>query len=499
MAPSSSSVPFVTPLYPCKLPSSNLPPTQHHNDEAQSIAVKRAQVEFHNFASLGEPDRARRVYLEENERRRTVIAKHRDFIGELSPFLEIGANAGHSSYMLANEFGAAGFALDISADSLRHGVSLMDTWELSQAPVRVAGDALNLPFRDGSLRTVFAFQMLSQFMDIEAVFLEVKRVLAPGGVFIFAEEPLRRRWSLRLYRCPYRENMRPWEKLLHDNGFLGYFVRDVIGAHQEESFGIRQNHRLELRHWDALIRKHFVEYESEIFVPRRGLGETLAAKISGSQWSLAHRLGGTLSAMCRKEGVAAENASAPWESRLRCPDCSAALRVAEAETLRCTACDYAAANEGGVYNLLRSVDKKELYPGDRHDVIDFTLPGHEARLGTGWYALEGVYGNKYRWIGGQATATLRPATSGPKRLRIRGHASEHLFAQGSTPKAVATVNGAVVREWQIDRTGLFILEADVPDAAEYQVTIQITPAWKLPPDERELTVTLSMIRLTPRD
>jgi ubiquinone/menaquinone biosynthesis C-methylase UbiE len=476
-----------------------LPPASHPRDEAQSIAVKRAQVEFHNFASLGEPDRARRVYLEENTRRRTVIAKHRAFIGELSPFLEIGANAGHSSYMLANEFGANGFALDISADSLRHGISLMDTWGLSHAPVRVAGDALNLPFQDGSLRTVFAFQMLSQFMDIEAVFLEVKRVLAPGGVFIFAEEPLRRRWSLRLYRCPYRENMKPWERLLHDHGFLGYFVQDVIGAHQEESFGIRQNHRMELRHWDALIRKHFVDYESEIFVPARGLGETLAARLSGSQWSLAHRLGGTLSAMCRKEGAPSESPDAPWETRLRCPDCAAALRLTEDQTLACTACAYAAPNEGGVYNLIRSVDKKELYPGDREDVIDFTLPGHESRLGSGWYALEGVYGNKYRWVGPVATATLRPATPGPKRLRIRGHASEHLFAQGTAPRAIASVNGTPVGEWPIERTGLFILEADIPDANEYEVKIEVTPAWKLPPDERQLTVTLSMIRLTPRD
>ena len=106
--------------------------------------------------------------------------------------------------MLANEFGADGFALDISADALRYGVALMDSWGLSRAPVRVAGDAANLPFRDGSLRIVLAFQMLSQFMDIESVFLEVKRVLAPGGIFLFAEEPLRRLLTLRLYRAPTR-------------------------------------------------------------------------------------------------------------------------------------------------------------------------------------------------------------------------------------------------------------------------------------------------------
>ncbi|HYL37298.1 MAG TPA: class I SAM-dependent methyltransferase, partial [Bryobacteraceae bacterium] len=160
--------------------------------EAQSLAVKRAEVEFHNFASLGEPERAIAQYAEENHRRSGLIIKHRAFLGEMTPFLEIGANAGHTSYMLANEFGADGFALDISADSLRYGSALKDRWNYSRAPVRIAGDAVHLPFADGSLRLVMAFQLLSQFMDIESVFVEVKRVLAPGGVFLFAEEPMKR-------------------------------------------------------------------------------------------------------------------------------------------------------------------------------------------------------------------------------------------------------------------------------------------------------------------
>src|SRR5712671_1158265 len=139
-------------------------------NDAQTFSVKRAEVEFHNFASLGEPDRAAEVYAQENIRRGAVIRNHLKFIGPMSPFLEIGANAGHTSYLLANDFGADGFALDISSDALRYGVTLMDRWRLTRAPVRLAGDATNLPFRDGSLRLVLAFQMLSQFMKMDKVF-----------------------------------------------------------------------------------------------------------------------------------------------------------------------------------------------------------------------------------------------------------------------------------------------------------------------------------------
>jgi hypothetical protein len=86
-----------------------------------------------------------------------VIRAHREFIGEMSPFLEIGANVGHTSYLLCNEFDAEGFALDISADSLRHGRVLMEAWHLERAPVRLAGDAGASTLRDGSLRMVCAF------------------------------------------------------------------------------------------------------------------------------------------------------------------------------------------------------------------------------------------------------------------------------------------------------------------------------------------------------
>ena len=468
--------------------------------EAQSFAVKRAEVEFHNFASLGEPERAIAHYAEQNVRRGAVIGNHLRFIGEMTPFLEIGSNVGHTSYMLANEFGANGFALDISADSLRYGAALKDRWKLSRSPIRVAGDAVNLPFADASIRFVMAFQMLSQFMNMESVFLEVKRVLAPGGMFLFAEEPLKRLLSLRLYRCPYYNTMKPWERKLYDWGLLGYLVRDVIGAHQEESFGIRQNHTMGLADWRRLIQKHFVDAEYEMFVPERGWGERVVKRSAirldpyRSPWRAAHLLGGTLAAVCRKGG---ETTRVPFnesefQAQLRCPDCHAGLNRDDVDTLRCTRCDYRAANEGGVYNLLPSADRAELYPGDREDVIDFCLPSHAERLIGDWYELEGVFGNKYRWIGEHAAARLIRMKPGPQRLRIRGHASE-----GHPVQLSASANGRQVGEWKLDRPGLFIVEGDLPESDEYRIDIQAGPVWSVPTDDRIFTVNISMIRLEP--
>jgi ubiquinone/menaquinone biosynthesis C-methylase UbiE len=466
----------------------------------QPFSVKRAQVEFHNFASLGQPERNLRIYAEENTRRRTVIRRHLNLIGEMTPFLEIGANAGHSSYMLANEFGAQGFALDLSADSLRHGRALMDAWNLDRAPIRLAGDAANLPFADGSLRFVCAFQMLSQFMDTEAVFREVHRVLQPGGVFLFAEEPLRRQLSMRLYRCPYYNNMKPWERRLNDWGLLGYLVQDVIGAYQEESFGIRQNHTMGLADWDTLVGKYFEEHEYEVFVPERGWGESIVKRAAVSEFRAARWLGGTLAAVCKKGGTAGQPLNLEnFETFLRCPDCHASL---ERDTtgdsspgLQCVSCGYHAPEEDQVYNLLPSVERRELYPGERDDIVDFSVPSHERHLVGDWYELEGIHGNKYRWIGERAMVRLGRVKPGPQRLRIRGHASPPVV-----PGEVrATANGSPVGTWKLDRPGVFILETDLPDAPEYTVEIQASPTWTAPTDDRTFTVNLSMIRLVGPD
>ncbi|MCZ2146613.1 MAG: class I SAM-dependent methyltransferase [Bryobacterales bacterium] len=471
---------------------------------AQTLSTKRAEVEWHNFASFGQPERALAVYEEENRRRGGLLAKHLEFAGPLEPFLEIGAAAGHSSYMLVNQFQARGFALDLSADALRHGAHLMDAWGLQHAPVRVAGDAANLPFQDGSLRFVMAFQMLSQFTGMERVFQEVHRVLAPGGVFFLAEEPLRRLLTLRLYRCPYRENMKSWERKLEEWGLLGYVVRDVIGAAQEEDFGIRQNHTMSLRRWHDMIQKYFAAAEYEIFVPERGWGERIVKRAAvrldryHSVWRAARLLGGTLAAFCRKAGSSPRPLIERLESLLRCPDCHAALQMRQDSMLAC-ACGYRAGLEDGVYNLLPSKERTELYPGEQGDLVDFSRPGHEEHLLAGWSEVEGLFGNKYRWIAGRAVARLKRVREGPQRLRIRGHAHELFFQQGEAPRIEVRVNGGSAGVWKPDRTGVFVLEADVPPAAEFLVEISATPVWRSPPDDREFTVTISMLRLIPRE
>jgi hypothetical protein len=255
-----------------------------------------------------------------------------------------------------------------------------------------------------------------------------------------------------------------------------------------------------LSDWRRLIQKHFADAEYEMFVPERGWGERVVKRAAmrldpyRSEWRAAHLLGGTLAAVCRKGGEAPRVAfdESDFQAQLRCPDCHAGLTRDSGDTLHCSRCSYQAANEGGVYNLLPSGDRAELYPGDRQDVIDFCLPSHAGQLIGDWYELEGVFGNKYRWIGEHAAARLARVKPGPQRLRIRGHASD-----GHPVQLSASANGRKVGDWKLDRPGLFLVEADLPDSEEYKIDIHAGPTWTVSTDDRIFTVNISMIRLVP--
>jgi SAM-dependent methyltransferase len=455
---------------------------------------------------MGQPEVVLADYRSKNERRASFQRAHAGPIGPLSPVLEIGANAGHSSYMLVNDFGADGFALDISADALRHGAALMDEWGYGRAPVRIGGDAANLPFADGSLQFVVTYQTLSQFTGVESVFREARRVLAPGVVFLFAEEPLRRMLTLRLYRTPFVHQMTPREKRLYDAGLLGFLGQDVIGSRQEEIQGIEQNHGLSIGGWRELARQYFGEVEWFVHAPERGWAERWVKRAAlwaarGRPEFAAELLGGTVTGLCRKAGAMQRDPFDPerFEDTLRCPDCHGSFTRTATEDLACRDCGYLAPLEDGVYNLLPSAERQQLYPGDRDDTIDFCRPGHERLLDDGWYELEGRFGNRYRWMGARANARLTPSDTQRRKLRVRGFASEQSF----TGKPVLTVrfsaNANPVGEMRLSAPGLFVFETDLPQADSYDIAIEADPTFRIANDDRTYGVIISLIRLWESD
>ncbi len=88
--------------------------------------------------------------------------------------------------------------VDISEEAIRHcrrrynGVANADF-------IRYGGD--DLPFADGSVQAVFAFDVLEHVDDLDRAVGEIRRVLAPGGtVHVTLPNPASEKWVQWFYR-----------------------------------------------------------------------------------------------------------------------------------------------------------------------------------------------------------------------------------------------------------------------------------------------------------
>jgi SAM-dependent methyltransferase len=120
--------------------------------------------------------------------------------------LEVGCG---SARLLARVGTAAPLAL-VALDPARNALGLAQrTAERAGiAMARTRGDALALPFRDGSFDLVMSGGLLEHFPEPEPVLAEMVRVLRPGGVFYADVVP--RRLSLYRVRELPRQIRTPW-------------------------------------------------------------------------------------------------------------------------------------------------------------------------------------------------------------------------------------------------------------------------------------------------
>ncbi len=98
-------------------------------------------------------------------------------------FLDVGAGSGRHAFEALRR-GASVVALDLAADDLRgaHGTmkAMVDAGETGSGGV-LLGDALHLPFPDGTIDRIVASEVLEHVDADAAAIDELVRVLRPGG------------------------------------------------------------------------------------------------------------------------------------------------------------------------------------------------------------------------------------------------------------------------------------------------------------------------------
>jgi SAM-dependent methyltransferase len=282
----------------------------------------------------------------------------------LSPFLELGAERGQRSLVLANDFAATGVAVDISYHQLKTMEHFAQLFDRPRLPMRVCCDANRLPFKSQSFPFVFCYEFLHHFPSLEPIVREIHRVA--GGSFYFDEEPFRRAAKLNLYRQRSKvyseKTLRKHECLRLIESFLSEPRCDEV------EHGVVENDELSLAEWMTALSP-FQERDIELVSLdrfRSKLGRRL-----GPTNIPNYLLGGRIGGLCRQMPGAAREGPIELEGALTCPACMArrsAGALDEPSLLeaggdyRCSACDTSYPCRDGIIFLLPPEELRQLYP-----------------------------------------------------------------------------------------------------------------------------------------
>jgi ubiquinone/menaquinone biosynthesis C-methylase UbiE len=122
------------------------------------------------------PQRTRRYIVQQHIMRYIFAAA----FARSKKVLDIACGAGYGSCYLA-DYGAE---YVIGADMSRNALSYATCHYRRDNLHFLQGDAVHLPFRDGTFDVVASFETIEHIAEYDEYLREMKRVLSPGGVFI---------------------------------------------------------------------------------------------------------------------------------------------------------------------------------------------------------------------------------------------------------------------------------------------------------------------------
>ena len=112
------------------------------------------------------------------------LAREAGFNKEMR-ILDVGCGIGGPARMLASEFGCHITGIDITEEFIETAKLLTKLVGLDDLVKFIHEDALNLPFENDSFDVVWTQHVQMNIRDKEKFYAEIKRVLNPGGRFIY--------------------------------------------------------------------------------------------------------------------------------------------------------------------------------------------------------------------------------------------------------------------------------------------------------------------------
>ncbi len=111
----------------------------------------------------------------------------RSLVAASDRLLDIGSGIGGPARYMAKRFGCRVTGIDLTAefcDAARHLTQLLG---LAKEVDFQQGDALKMPFADGTFQGAFSMNVSMNIADKPALYREIRRVLKPGGWLVLSE------------------------------------------------------------------------------------------------------------------------------------------------------------------------------------------------------------------------------------------------------------------------------------------------------------------------
>ncbi len=185
---------------PVKHPSGEVAPGQavsQWSGQAREQAVQRMFTAIARFYDLNNS----LLSFGLHHRWKRIAAAYVPFTGA-GQALDIGAGTGDLALLIEDRMGEGGrvAAADLNTAMLREGHRKIARRGLEKRIICLRANAERLGFRDGSFDAVTTGFCMRNVGNLMAAFVEIRRVLKPGGRFVCLEfsRPVRA-WLLRLY------------------------------------------------------------------------------------------------------------------------------------------------------------------------------------------------------------------------------------------------------------------------------------------------------------
>ncbi len=160
--------------------------------------------------------------------------------------LEIACYAHVTGYDLEERLHAQVTLFELSRHALLTGKALGERLGKKSRPLLVSGDFHHLPFEDDAFNLVYICSALHHTWRYQDVLKEMIRVLAPGGLLFFENEPTSRAGCFYKFRCNRVHDFTPLEKKLDELGMLRTVAEPFLGSRPEMLFDMIENQTMSL-------------------------------------------------------------------------------------------------------------------------------------------------------------------------------------------------------------------------------------------------------------